>query len=120
MHVLSHTSHGKPCFCMLNNKDRAQSFYIFCLFQKLLEVPSSISRPCSGNGDNKLKVRVCINENGEQEFRNLMSLASTGIKPLADDVVEADEIDRTFCAGEKKGNKPANNARRKGNSYSSK
>ena len=54
--------------------------------------------------ESKLEVQVRLNENNEPEFKNLLSLASSGRKPLSCDTVE-EEVERdppTFRQDENK------------------
>lgn len=58
--------------------------------QDLVSEPSS--QHFIATNDSKLEVKVRLDLDGEPEFKNLLSLASAGEKPLAVDTEEIDKV----------------------------
>lgn len=63
-----------------------------------------------GNSESKLEVQVKLDENQQPEFKNLITLASTGVKCRTDDVVET-KTDNKLIAGRNSSRQKSNSMR---------
>lgn len=55
-------------------------------------LPEFSSQYFIATNDNKLEVKVRLDENGEPQFKNLLNLASSGDNPLTVDTEEIDKL----------------------------